>query len=89
MAKYIDIVLTETGTFCVSVPWSIKPGDLICLPDALAGESKLQKVIAVATDSVDGDHHQMLEKYVGNPLPKITMKYFQSEIKWEESDVQE
>ena len=82
--EYIDIVLTLDGFFCVAPPWTVKEGDLICLPDALSGAPKIHDVISVATDSKDGEHIAMIEKYVGYPLPKATAKYLKSEVVWDE-----
>lgn len=89
MANYIDILLTQTGMFCVAPPWVIKEGDLVSLPDVLTGEPKMHEVISVVTDSVDGDHIAMIEKYVGHPLPKVTAKYYRTEVEWHEECVQE
>lgn len=83
MANYIDVLLTKDGYFCVAPPWVVKVGDLVSLPDALDGKDKLCEVIAVSTDEVDGDHIKMVEKYIGFPLPKITAKYFKSEVEWD------
>lgn len=85
MTKYIDIVLTQDGMFCVAPPWVVKEGELICLPDVLTGEPKIHEVISVATDSTDGDHIKLIEKYVGHSLPKVTAKYYKSEVEWDEA----
>lgn len=84
MGNYIDILLTKDGYFCVAPPWVVKAGDLIGLPDAVSGESKVIEVIAVATDEVEGDHIKLIEKYTGYPLPKITAKYHRNEVEWDE-----
>lgn len=84
MTKYIDIILTENGTFCVAPPWVIKKGDMICLTHTITGEPKIHDVVSVATDSVDGEHIAQLERYVGHPLPKVLTKYLKSDVKWEE-----
>lgn len=82
--EYIDIVLTENGTFCVAPPWVVKVGDLVCLPDVLKGEDKLHEVISVATDRWDGEYLNQIERYVGHQLPKVTAKYLRSEVEWDE-----
>lgn len=84
MTKYIDIVLTENGTFCVAPPWVIKAGDSICLTHPLTGEPKIHEVVSVATDSTDGEHISQIERYVGHPLPKVMTKYLKSDVEWEE-----
>ena len=88
MAKYIDVLLTKCGVFCAAPPWEGNEGNLVCLPDALTGENKILEVIAVATCAEDSEYVQMLEKYIGYPLPKITAKYSKREMKWEENNVQ-
>ena len=89
MANYIDILLTANGKFCVAPPWVVKVGDLVCLPNMVSGRDELVEVISVSTDATDGDQMKMLERYVGNPLPRISAKYFKDEIQWEESNVSE
>lgn len=84
MKQYIDILLTKDGYFCVAPPWVVKEGDLICLPDAVSGKNEIREVLSVVTDSVDGDHIKMMEKYIGYPLPKATAKYNKSEVEWDE-----
>ena len=84
--EYIDIVLTLDGYFCVAPPWEIKVGDLICMPDVLTGEPKIHEVVSVATDSTDGDHIKMVEKYIGHELPKVTARYLRSEVDWDVAD---
>ena len=84
MTKYIGILLTKNGYFCIAPPWVVKEGDLVCLPDAVSFESKILEVIAVATDEVDGDHIKMLEKYIGYPLPKIKAVCRRREVEWDE-----
>ena len=84
MTKYIDIVLTENGTFCMAPPWVIKEGDLICLTHPLTGEPKIHEVVSVATDSVGGEYITQIERYVGHPLPKVMTKYIKSDVEWEE-----
>ena len=81
---YIDIVLTQDGMFCVAPPWVIKEGDLVSLPDALSGEERIREVVSVATDSTDGEHIKLIEKYIGFPLPRIKAKYLKSEVEWNE-----
>ena len=85
MSNYIDILLTTDGIFCVAPPWVIKEGDLICLPDALTGKETISEVISVATDSTDGDHIGMIEKYIGYPLPKVISKYHKCEVEWNDA----
>ena len=82
MDKYIDIVLTLTGVFCVAPPWVIEEGDLVSVPDVLTGKPKMLEVISVATDSVGGDYITQIEKYVGGKLPKIIAKHKKSEVEW-------
>ena len=83
MGKYIDVLLTKDGYFCVAPPWTVKVGDFVNLPDTLDGSDKLREIAAVSTDDVDGEHIKMIETYIGYPLPKITAKYFKSEVKWD------
>ena len=84
MSEYIDVVLTASGVFCVAPPWTVKVGDLVSLPNATTGKTEILEVIAVSTDEKDGDHIKMVEKYIGYPLPRITAKYFKSEVEWDE-----
>ena len=86
MVKYIDVVLTQDGVFCIAPPWKIQEGDLVCVKNALTGKEEIQEVIAVSTDETEGDHIKMVEKYVGYPLPKITAKYRKCEVEWYVSD---
>lgn len=88
MSEYIDIVLTANGVFCAAPAWVVKEGDMVSLPNALTGKDEILDVIAVSTDEKDGDHIKMVEKYIGYPLPRITAKYFKTEIDWGEADVQ-
>jgi hypothetical protein len=90
MTKYIDIVLTQDGMFCVAPPWVVNEGDLISVPDVLTGKPKIHEVISVATDKTDGDYHKQIEKYIGYPLPKAVAKYMKSDVEWEDEqdDVQ-
>ena len=89
MAKYVDILLTNDGMFCAAPPWTVKVGDLVCLPDVLTGESKLHEVIATTTNEENGDYTKMIEKYIGYPLPRVKTKYFRSEVMWEGENVHE
>jgi hypothetical protein len=84
MAQYIDILLTLDGHFCAAPPWTVKEGDLICLPDALSGKEEIHEVISAATDSTDGEYIKQIEKYIGYPLPKIKAKFLKSEVEWNE-----
>ena len=84
MVKYIDVILTLDGIFCVAPPWVVNEGDLVALPSTLTGKEEIHEVIAVTTDATDGDHINMVEKYIGYPLPKITAKYLKSEVEWDE-----
>lgn len=85
MVKYVDILLTQDGQFCVAPPWVVKVGDLVCLPDELSGKNEIREVVSVATDSIGGDHIKLIEKYIGYPLPKITARYFKDEVEWDEA----
>ena len=89
MSEYIDIVLTANGVFCAAPAWVVKEGDMVSLPNAITGKDEILDVIAVSTDEKDGDHIKMVEKYIGYPLPRITAKYFKTEIDWGEADVRE
>ena len=82
MTEYIDIVLTAKGVFCAAPAWVVEEGDLVGLTNVLTGENEILKVIAVTTDSKGGEHINMIEKYIGHPLPRITAKYKKSEIEW-------
>ena len=86
MLEFIDIVLTQNGTFCVAPPWVIKEGDYVCLPNFITGKDELQEVISVTTDRTDGDHINMMEKYAGGVLPRITAKYEKTEVFWDVTD---
>lgn len=89
MTKYIDILLTKEGYFCVAPPWEVKVGNLVCLPDAVTGKDKILEVVSVVTDDADGDCVKMIETYIGYPLPKITVKYSKKDMEWGENDVVE
>ena len=85
MSNYIDILLTANGVFCIAPPWVVKEGDMVSLPNAVTGEEEILEVISVCTDEKDGDQIKMMEKYIGYPLPKVTQKYFKSEVEWDEN----
>ena len=80
---YIDILLTKDGYFCIAPPWVVKEGDLISLPDAM-NVDKIHEVVSVATDSTDGEHIKLIEKYIGFPLPRAKGKYLKCEVEWDE-----
>jgi hypothetical protein len=84
MAQYIDIILTLDGYFCVAPAWVVKEGDLISLQDALSGKSEIHEVVSVATDSTDGDFIKLIEKFTGNPLPRVKGKYQKCEVLFDE-----
>lgn len=84
MSKYIDVVLTQNGVFCVAPPWVVKEGDLVSLMDNVALEIQILEAVAVVTDKVDGAYISMVEKYTGYPLPRITAKYSKKEVVWDE-----
>ena len=90
MAKYIDLVLTADGIFCIAPAWTIKEGDYVSVVNQITGVSELKKVIATVTESVDGDYIKMIKAYVGCELAKVTQKYRGSELYWdgEENDAQ-
>ena len=83
MSKYIDIVLTANGRFCLASSWVVNEGDFVNLRNAVTGENEIVEVVAVSTDKLDGAHITMIEKYVGYPLPRITEKYTKTEVKWD------
>lgn len=89
MAKYVDIILTENGVFCAAPCWEVHEGDMVCLENPLTGGKVVHEVISVATDSVDGDHLKMIEKYTGGPLPRIEERYKKYPVTWEEENVHE
>ena len=86
MSNYIDVILTKTGVFCAAPPWVVKEGDLVSLQNVLTGKDEVLEVVSVSTDSVDGDHIKQIEKSIGYPLPKITAKYYKSEVEWEDEE---
>ena len=84
MTNYISILLTQDGVFCVAPPWTVKEGDLISLTDVLSGEERVREVIAVATQDKGDEFVNMIEKYIGYPMPKIKAKYSRREAEWNE-----
>ena len=90
MAKYIDVVLTSDGTFCIAPPWTVGVGDYISMENVLNGITELKKVIATATDSTDGDFIKLVEAYLGYKPYRITSKYRENTLFWEaENDLSE
>ena len=90
MTKYIDIVATTDGVFCIAPPWTIREGDYIAMENVLTGATELKKVIDTATDSEDGDFIKLVEAYIGYKPPKVTQKYRANTISWgDEEDVLE
>lgn len=83
MTKYVDLVLTADGFFCIAPSWKVNEGDYITIENALTGENELKKVIAKATDSVDGDFINMVRAYIGCEPCKITRKYRGTDVFWE------
>ena len=81
--KYIDVVLTLDGIFCVAPPWTIKEGDLVSLPNALDGTNEIREVAASLTAETDGEFVKLIEKYIGFPLPKVNAKFKRSEAEWD------
>ena len=90
MINYINIVLTEDGVFCKAPLCKVFEGDIVCLHDPI-GNLCTKKVLAVTTDSEDGETVNMIEKYIGYELPKVVSKYIERQIVWgdEESDLHE
>ena len=89
MTKYIDILVTADGVFCIAPPWTINEGDYIALENVFNGETELKKVIATATDSEDGDFIKLVEAYIGYKPHKVAHKYRANTIHWgDEEDVQ-
>ena len=84
--KYIDILLTESGLFCVAPPWTIHEGDLVSLPNILTDKNEVHEVVSVVTDSVDGEFLNMMKRYLGGCLPKVTQRYKLCELVWEEEN---
>lgn len=86
MSKYIDILLTADGVFCIAPSWTISVGDCISVENVLTGAIELKEVIATATDSVDGDFIKLVEAYIGGKPYKVTRKYSESNLEWEEEE---
>ena len=90
MTKYIDILVTHDGTFCIAPAWTVSNGDYISVENVLTGATELKKVIATATDSEDGDFIKLVEAYIGYKPTKVTQKYRANTISWgDEEDVLE
>ena len=89
MAKYIDILLTTDGTFCIAPAWTVSEGDYISVENVLTGATELKKVIAMATDSEDGDFIKLVEAYIGNKPYMVMKKYRANTIAWGNEDVSE
>ena len=88
--KYIEIVLLESGLFCIAPAWSVNEGDYVGVVNPVTGAEEMKKVIATATDSVDGEYITMLKAYVGENLYRVSNKYRLSTLHWEdEADVSE
>lgn len=86
MAKYIDVVLTEDGIFCIAPPWTINVGDYISMENALTGATELKRVIAQATDSEDGDIIKFVEAYIKGKPQRVTKRYRESDLYWEDEE---
>jgi hypothetical protein len=84
MAKFIDVVLTADGFFCIAPSWSIEVGDYISIENVLTGAIELKKVIAKATDSTDGDFIKLVEIYLGYKPTRVTKKYRENNVYWED-----
>lgn len=84
MAKYIELVLTADGYFCIAPSWSVGAGDYIAMENELTGATELKKVIATATDSVDGDFIKLVEAYIGCKPQRVTKKYREKDVLWED-----
>ena len=84
--KYIDILLLSNGIFCMAPAWSIREGDLVGLPDFVSGCNKVLEVVSVVTDKEDGKFTKMVKRYVGGELPKVTQRYKQSDVLWEDEE---
>ena len=83
MSKYVDVVLTVDGFFCIAPAWTVKEGDYIAVENPLTGANELKEVIASATDRVDGDFINLVKAYVGGEPYKVTKKYRKSALAWE------
>ena len=83
MAKYVDLVLTADGFFCVAPSWSVNEGDYVTMVNPLTGVNELKKVIAIATDNVDGDFINMVRAYIGCEPCKVTQRYRGTDVFWE------
>lgn len=86
MAKYIDVVLTADGMFCIAPSWTVDVGDYISMENPLTGATELKRVISTATDSTDGDFIKLVEAYIGYKPCRITKKYKESTVFWEEKE---
>lgn len=83
MTKYVDLVLTADGFFCIAPSWSVNEGDYITMKNPITGATELKQVIATATDSVDGDFMKMVKAYIGCEPYKVTQKYRVAAVFWE------
>jgi hypothetical protein len=83
MSKYVDIVLTTAGEFCAAPPWTVQEGDLVSLQNTLSGKDELREVACCLTAEPDGEFANMIEKYIGFPLPKVNARFKRSEVAWD------
>lgn len=84
MEKYIDVALTADGFFCIAPSWTIEVGDYISMENALTGAIELKRVIATATDSMDGDYIKLVEAYLGYTPARVTKRYREHDVYWED-----
>lgn len=83
MAKYIDILLTLDGTFCIAPAWTVSEGDYITVENVLTGATELKEVTAIATDTMDGDFFKLVKTYIGYQPYMVTKKYREITVPWE------
>ena len=84
MSEYIDLVLTSDGIFFIAPPWTIQVGDYISVENLITGATELKRVTATATDSKDGDFVKLVETYIGGKLTRVTNRYREREVLWED-----
>lgn len=84
MTNYIDVILTADGLFFVAPPWTIEVGDYISVENVITGATELKQVTAKATDSTDGDFIKLVEAYIGGKPQRVTKKYSEREVLWED-----
>ena len=81
--KYVSIVSTKNGPFCIAPAWKVNEGDLVTIEGPNFSDEKF-RVLAVAVDEENGEFVSMLEKHYGKKLPKVKERFYSVGVVWDE-----